>query len=164
MSHTLTADAGLGNLNTASVADNTFVSDFLVFTAVTFPVLGRPENTFTEQAVSFRLQRSVIDGFGLLYLTSGPVPDLFRRSQADFDGIERHRLIYFIFCSCFRHCALLPKLFRMNGPALRRPFIFHTDADYSSISSKFSSISNSRSSSGSSSSAVTSSPLLSSNS
>ena len=51
MSHTLTADAGLGNLNTASVADNTFVSDFLVFTAVTFPVLGRPENTFTEQAV-----------------------------------------------------------------------------------------------------------------
>ena len=39
MSDTLSTNAGLGYLYAASVADDTFISDFLIFTAVTFPSL-----------------------------------------------------------------------------------------------------------------------------
>ena len=55
MADTLTAHTGLGNLNAASVADNALISDLLVFTTMTLPVLAGPEDSFTVQAVLFRL-------------------------------------------------------------------------------------------------------------
>ena len=55
MSHTLSADACLGHFHAASVADNAFVADLLIFTAMTFPVLAGSENSLTEQTVTLRL-------------------------------------------------------------------------------------------------------------
>ena len=112
MAHALTAHTGLGHFHTTSVTDNAFISDLLILSAMAFPVLSRSEDTLAEQAVPFRLQGSVVDGLRLLNLASGPLPDLLRGGQTNLYGIKRHRLIYFIFCSCFRHCALLPKRIR----------------------------------------------------
>ena len=55
VSDTLTADAGLRYLNAAAVTDNTFISDFLVFTTMTLPVLGRSKDSLTVQTVFLRL-------------------------------------------------------------------------------------------------------------
>ena len=55
MSHALTANAGFGNLNAASVADYAFIANFLVLSAVALPVLARSEDPLTEQAVLLRL-------------------------------------------------------------------------------------------------------------
>ena len=52
---TLPADAGFRNLNAASVADNTLVSDLFIFTAMALPVLARSEDPLTEQTVLLRL-------------------------------------------------------------------------------------------------------------
>ena len=52
---TLSADTGLGYLNATAVADYAFVSDFFIFTTMTFPVLARSEDALTEQTVALRL-------------------------------------------------------------------------------------------------------------
>src|SRR5699024_6423446 len=57
MAHALSADAGLGHFHATSVADNAFISDLFVFSAVTLPVLGRPKNALAEQSVALRLER-----------------------------------------------------------------------------------------------------------
>ena len=54
MSDTLTAHAGLRYLNAAAVTDNTFVSDFFVFTTMALPVLGRSKDSFAVQTVLLR--------------------------------------------------------------------------------------------------------------
>ena len=54
MSDTLTAHAGLRYLNAAAVTDNTFVSDFLVFTTMALLVLGRSKDSFAVQTVLLR--------------------------------------------------------------------------------------------------------------
>ena len=83
MSHTLTADGRFCDFNAATVADNALITDFLVLAAVAFPVLGRSENTLAEQAVFFRLQRTVIYGLRFFDFSMGPFADLIRRCQAD---------------------------------------------------------------------------------
>ncbi len=103
MPHTLPANTCLGDFDAAAVADHTFVTDLFIFTTVTFPVLARPENLFTEQTILFRLQRPVIDGFRLFHLASGPFANLFRRRQPDFDGIKRDRLPCCLPAHCLWH-------------------------------------------------------------
>ena len=63
VTHSLTSYLGFGNFYTALVAYNALISDALILTAVTFPVLGRSEYFFAEQAVLFGLLSSVIDCF-----------------------------------------------------------------------------------------------------
>ena len=55
MSHSLASDGGLGDFDAASVADDAFISDLFVLSAVALPVLGGAEDLFTEQAVLFGL-------------------------------------------------------------------------------------------------------------
>ena len=55
MAHAVAADGGFGDLDAAAVADDAFVTDFLIFAAVAFPVLARPEDPLTEEAVLLRL-------------------------------------------------------------------------------------------------------------
>ena len=78
MAHALTAYLGAGNLDAALVADNALVADSLVLTAVAFEILGRAENSLAEEAVAFRLERTVVYCLRLGYITVGPAPDLFR--------------------------------------------------------------------------------------
>ena len=88
MAHALTAHLGPGDLHAAAVTDLALVADLLILTAVALPVLRRPENALAEQAVPFRLQRTVVDGLRLLDLAVGPLTDHLRRSDADLNGVK----------------------------------------------------------------------------
>jgi hypothetical protein len=72
MPHALAANLGFRNLHAAAVADFAFIAYFLIFTAVTFPILGGPENPFTEKAIPFGLKSAVVDGLGLFNFAVRP--------------------------------------------------------------------------------------------
>ena len=78
MSHTLTTNTGLCDLNTTAITYNALITDLFVFTAVTLPVFAWSEDSLTEKSVLLRLQSPVIDGLRLCYLTSGPLQDFLR--------------------------------------------------------------------------------------
>ena len=61
VTHSLASYLGTRYFNTTSVADNAFVADFLVLTAVALPVLGRTKDALTKQAVFFRPQCAVVN-------------------------------------------------------------------------------------------------------
>ena len=105
VAHSLSADRGLGNLNAAAVADYALIANLLVFSAFAFPVLGGSENLLAEQAVFLRLQRSVVDGFGLRHFTVGPFTDSLRRRKPDPDCVKCYGLITLLFC--IRHLSSL---------------------------------------------------------
>ena len=96
VTHAFTTNAGFCDFHTTSVADNTFITYFFVLTAMTFPVFARSKNTLAIQTVFFRFQGTIIDGLRLLYLTSGPLTDFFRRCQSDFNFIVSQCLFFFI--------------------------------------------------------------------
>ena len=54
VTHSFPSYFGFGNFYAATVADDTFISDSLILTAMAFPVLHRPENLFAEKTVFFR--------------------------------------------------------------------------------------------------------------
>ena len=87
VSHTLSTYAEFRNLNAASIADNTFITNFFIFSTMTFPVFAWSKNLFTEQTVFFRFQCSVVDRFRLFYLSTGPLTDLVRRCQFDLNFV-----------------------------------------------------------------------------
>ena len=62
MPHPLTAYFCTCYFNTTAVADHTLITDGLEFTAETFPFLCGTEDPFTEQAVLFRAERTIVDG------------------------------------------------------------------------------------------------------
>ena len=78
VSHTLTAHTCLCDLNPAPVADNAFIADLFILSAVTLPVLARSEDSFTEQTVLLWFQCPVVDCLRLCHFASGPLKDLFR--------------------------------------------------------------------------------------
>ena len=86
--HALAAHFGAGNFYAALLADDTLITDAFIFTAMAFPVLGRPEDLFAEQTVFFRFLRAVIDGFRLRYFTVRPFPDFLGRCHSDLNGVK----------------------------------------------------------------------------
>ena len=88
MAHALTTHFGTGNFHAASFTDDALETDALVLTASTFPVPGRAENAFAEEAVLLWLQRTVVNGLRLLNLTVGPTTDVVGRSETDSERIE----------------------------------------------------------------------------
>ena len=70
MSHTFTAYFLFGYFNTATVANNSFVTDSFVFSAMAFIILYRSENPFAKQTVTFGFIGPVIDGFGFQHFTA----------------------------------------------------------------------------------------------
>ena len=72
MTHAFTANLGGGDFDAALVADGASVTHLLVLAAFAFPVFGRSENLFTEEAVGFCLQGFVIDCFWFSYFTVRP--------------------------------------------------------------------------------------------
>ena len=69
MTGTLTTNFLLGNLNTATVADDTLIADALVLAAGTLVILGRTEDTLAEQTITLRLVCTIVDGLRLCHLT-----------------------------------------------------------------------------------------------
>src|SRR5262245_6544932 len=107
VTHALATHLAQGHFDAAAVADHTAIPDAFVLTAVAFPVLDGTENALAEQAVLFRLERAVVDCFGLRDFTPRPPvaeplqfqalallwvlgsADLFRRSNPYLNEVER---------------------------------------------------------------------------
>ncbi len=96
MAHPLAADLGHGDFDAALLADDALVLHALVLAAQAFVILYRTEDAGTEQAVTLRLERTVVDGFRLLDFAEGPRTDAFWRGDPDLDLVE-----------CFRLCELV---------------------------------------------------------
>ena len=88
MPHALAAHFCARDFHAALFADNTLVTDTLIFAAMTFPVLRGSENLFAEQAVAFGLLRAVVDRFGLRHLAVRPFSDFFGRCDADLYTVK----------------------------------------------------------------------------
>ena len=96
VAHTLTTYLLLRNLDTASVADDTLITDTLVLTAVALVVLHRTEDALAEQTVALGLVGTIVDGFGFQHLTTRIFQNLLGRRQADGNSVEARTLIVFI--------------------------------------------------------------------
>src|SRR5207247_4085627 len=88
VTHALPADRRLGDLDAALVADDAAVLHPLVLAAEALPVGDRTEDLRAEQTVALRLEGAVVDRLRLGDFAVRPRPDLFRRRQADLDGVE----------------------------------------------------------------------------
>src|SRR5690606_38723229 len=88
MAHALATHLGHGNFDTALFANDAAMLQALVFAAKAFVVLDRTEDLCAEQAITFGLEGTVVDGFRLAYFAVRPRPHFFRRRDADLDGIE----------------------------------------------------------------------------
>ncbi|MCY1220819.1 hypothetical protein D9M72_328490 [compost metagenome] len=88
VAHALAAHLGQGDFNAALLADHTAVLEALVLAAQALVVLHRAEDLGAEQAITLRLEGTVVDGLRLLHFTEGPGTDHLGRGQANTDGIE----------------------------------------------------------------------------
>ena len=88
VAHALAAHLGLRHFDAALLADDAAVLQALVLAAETLVVLDGPEDLRAEQAVAFRLERAVVDGFRLLDFAERPGPDHLRGSERDADRVE----------------------------------------------------------------------------
>ena len=92
VAHALAAHLGQRHFRAALLADDAAVLHALVLAAQALVVLDRTEDRRAEQAVTFRLERAVVDRFGLLHFAERPRADQIRRSQRDLDRVEIERL------------------------------------------------------------------------
>jgi len=76
MAHALAPDLGASYLDPAALADNALKSHPFILTAIAFPILDRPEYLFAEEAVLFRLERTIVYGLRFLDLAIGPGANL----------------------------------------------------------------------------------------
>ena len=88
VTHTFTANLAQRNFNTAAVADDAFMLDAFVFSAVALPVALGTEDALAEETALFGLEASVVDGFWILDFPMAPGPDHFRGSHLDGDRLE----------------------------------------------------------------------------
>src|SRR3954454_11903930 len=92
MAHALAAHLRQRNLDATLLADNSTELHPLVLAAKALVVLDRSKDARAEQPVALRLERAVIDGFGLLDLAVRPGADLLRARHLDLDLVESHCL------------------------------------------------------------------------
>ena len=83
MSHALTTHFLLRNLHAATLADDAFVADTLVLTAVALVVLRRTEDTLAEQTITLGLIGTIVNRLRLQYLAAGELHNLIGRCQAN---------------------------------------------------------------------------------
>ncbi len=84
MAHAVAANNGAGNFHSAFFANNIFVADTAVFSAITFKVFLRAENPFVEKAASLAAAGSIINRLRLGHFTVRPLADALRRGDADY--------------------------------------------------------------------------------
>ena len=108
VTHTFAAHLLLGHLDTASVADNPFVTDTFVLSAMALVVLDRPEYTFAEKTVPLGFIGTVVDGFGFQHLAARIFQNLFGRSQTNRN--LRKVTLYFVIFSKSHKCLMYKEL------------------------------------------------------
>src|SRR3546814_2927290 len=88
MAHALAAYFRDLDFDTAFLADDALVFHALILAAQAFIILDRTKDARAEQAVTFGLERAVVDGFGLLDLAERPRANTLRARDADLDHVE----------------------------------------------------------------------------
>ena len=81
VSSTLTTHLFLGHFHTTTVADDAFVADALILSAVALIVLGRTEDAFAEKSIALGLVGAVglmVSGFQ--YFTIGSSPEFLQEN------------------------------------------------------------------------------------
>ncbi len=79
--HSLASYFLFGNFHTASVANDSFITDTFVLSAMAFKIFYWTENPFAEKAIPFRLIGTVVYGFRLEYLSTGSLQYLLGRRK-----------------------------------------------------------------------------------
>jgi hypothetical protein len=79
--NTVTSYFFLGDFNSTTVTNNSFVSDTLVFTTGTLKIFDRTKDSLTKQTVTFGFVGSVVDRFRLENFASGIAQDDLRGGQ-----------------------------------------------------------------------------------
>src|SRR3546814_9715746 len=81
MAHALAAYFRDRDFDTAFLADDALVFHALILAAQAFIILDRTKDARAEQAVTFGLERAVVDGFGLLDLAERPRANTLRARE-----------------------------------------------------------------------------------
>src|SRR5258707_6554171 len=123
VAHALAAPLGLGDLDSALVADHAPVLHALVLAAEALPVRDRPEDLRAEEAVPLRLEGAVVDRLRLGHLAVGPAADLLRAGQADLDQVEVDHHAALIHVGPHRQHQTHPVPFQEFATAYRREFL-----------------------------------------
>src|SRR4030095_13778068 len=76
MAHPLAPYRGAVHLDAAALTDDALEAHSLVLAAVALPVPGGTEDLLAEKSITLRLERPVVDGLRLLYLTVRPLANL----------------------------------------------------------------------------------------
>src|SRR5579883_1123488 len=107
----LAAHLAQRDFHAAFIADDAAVLHPLVFAAEAFPVGDRTKDFGAEQAVAFRLEGPVVNGFRLGDFAVRPRTNFFRTRQADPDGIKiRDQAGAIIGAAAIQGCFLPPRL------------------------------------------------------
>ena len=88
VAHALAAHLATRHFDTTALADDALKAHPLVLTAVALPVACWSEDLLAEESVLFRTQRAVVDRFGFLHLTVGPLFDLVGSCQTDLQLVK----------------------------------------------------------------------------
>jgi hypothetical protein len=88
VAHALATDLRTGDFDTALLADDALEAHALVLAAGALPVASGSEDLLAEETFALGAQCAVVDGFGLLDLTTGPVADVVGRCEADPKLVE----------------------------------------------------------------------------
>ena len=86
--HSFTAHFGTRDFHSALFTYVTFIFYSLILTAMTLPILHRPEDLFAEKTVFFGFLGTVVDRFGFGYFPVRPLSNFFGRCNADLNRIE----------------------------------------------------------------------------
>jgi hypothetical protein len=96
MPQSLSANLRKNNLYATLLADDTLMLHPFILTACTLPVLHRPKYLGTKKAIPFRLEGSVVYGFGFFDLSIGPRTNFLWGRNPHTDGIKYNRVFWLI--------------------------------------------------------------------
>ena len=113
MSHAFATHFFLGYLNTTTVANDSFVTDTFVFTAVTLIILNRSEDSFAEQTIAFRFISPVIYRFRFQNFSVRTFKNFFRRGQTD-TNFGKATFNFIVFSECHISIVILTNLYQEN--------------------------------------------------
>ena len=88
VTHPLSSHLFFCHLYSTSITYDTFISDPLVLTTVTFVILYGAKNALTEKTITLRLIGAVVDSLRLKHLTVAALQDLVRGAEANGDGVK----------------------------------------------------------------------------
>ena len=96
VTETFAANFRLRNFDTAFIADHAAMLHSFIFSAETFPIRNRTENSRAEQPVALRFKCAVIDSFRLRNFAVRPRTNFFRRREADANRLKIRGQLCFI--------------------------------------------------------------------